>query len=373
MLDPQGFWGAMQSQGAPNIQGDAYMTSYEDRTSRSNDEYNPQNYYQYAIEFPTASGGEVWLFDPGFCHVDSDKGTGENWNTGSTYGYSPHQPVSSFYDLYDSRNTLYHSADDLLVASSGSTFKRTYLRDHELDVSNPLTAPDCSSASWHNGWWKLADGLPGNKTYRLHTYSTDPSSPNDQRNTTALNSFAIYAKSSGGTPRVYGLGAMEAYVRLPGGRACEFYLAQIDAEHAGKTMVINLWDPGDTGNLAANLQILEPTATSATCPTNVQLLRAGRARTTATPRLRQPQRARNVDSVTTNTGGEQPLQRMLADPRDRPAQRLHCAASFVGHGHQRRWLVEDPLQHERQHYQYSTDLTTWEVELRGSPVHLVIP
>ena len=71
----------------------------------------------------------------------------------------------------------------------------------------------------------------------------------DQNNTTALNAFAFYASATGGSPKIYGLGAMEAYVRLPGGTSSEFYLAQIDAIHAGKTMVVNLWDPGDTGSL----------------------------------------------------------------------------------------------------------------------------
>ncbi len=57
---------------------------------------------------------------------------------------------------------------------------------------------------------------------------------------------------------------MEAYVRLPGATSSEFYLAQIDAVHAGKTMVINLWDPGDTGSLGGNVQILQPTSSGFT-------------------------------------------------------------------------------------------------------------
>ena len=78
-LAPQGFWGALQSQGAPNIQGDAYMTYYDTRTSRTNDDYAPERLLPVRHRVPgrRPSGGEVWLFDPGFCHVDSDKGTGE--------------------------------------------------------------------------------------------------------------------------------------------------------------------------------------------------------------------------------------------------------------------------------------------------------
>jgi Flp pilus assembly protein TadG len=53
VLAPHGFWGALQSQGAPNIQGDAYMTYYDTRTSRSNGDYAPDSYYQYEIAFPS--------------------------------------------------------------------------------------------------------------------------------------------------------------------------------------------------------------------------------------------------------------------------------------------------------------------------------
>ena len=372
VLAPQNFWGAMQSQGAPSIQGDAFMTYYDERTSRRNDDYDPEAYYQYAVEFPAgSSGGEVWLFDPAFCHVDSDMGTGENWNTGGSYGYSNPQPVSAFYDLYDTKSTLYHSADDTMVASSGNAFKHSYFHDAELDRRDPISAPDCSGESWHNGWWKLADGLGGNKTFRVHAYSTDPSSQSDQQNSTALNSFAIFAKASGGTPRVYGLGAMEAYVRLPGGRASEFYLAQIDAEHAGKTMVIKLWDPGDTGNLAANLQILRPTASSYQATRfNYSASRGSHHSNTSSCDGR---RGTAVDSVTTNTGGNSlyngcwlTIEIPLPTDYSAPHPSTDTVTSEGGW-----WKIRYNMAGGGS--DYSTDLTTWEVELRGSPVHLVIP
>ena len=48
---------------------------------------------------------------------------------------------------------------------------------------------------------------------------------------------------------------------MPKDKVSTFYLAQIDAIHAGKTMDIDLWDPGDTGNMTATLEILAPTGT----------------------------------------------------------------------------------------------------------------
>ena len=95
----------MQSQGAPNIQGDAFMTQYEIRTGTPNGAgnpdgtndpdaiYDPANYYQYGVDMPAgATGGEVWIFDPGFCDTGTSLGLGENWNTSASLGYDPPQP-----------------------------------------------------------------------------------------------------------------------------------------------------------------------------------------------------------------------------------------------------------------------------------------
>lgn len=67
--------------------------------------------------------------------------------------------------------------------------------------------------------------------------------------------FSIYT-SSAGKPRVYGGGKMAAYTNLAAGKQ-SFYLAQIGNEHAGKTMDITLFDPGDVSG-DAFLRILSP-------------------------------------------------------------------------------------------------------------------
>ncbi len=369
VLVPQGFWGALQSQGAPNIQGDAYMTYYDTRTSVVNDAYGPAAFYQYGIEFPAgSSGGEVWLFDPGFCHVDTDKGTGESYTLGGSNGSSSFNPVSTFYDLFDTRNTPYDQTDDTLIYSSGNAYRQTTWRDTLLDVSSPVTADPCDDLAWHNEWARIAQGLSGGRTYRLHTYSTDPNATSDQRQTTALNAFAIWSTASGGTPRVYGLGAMEAYVRLPGGQSTEFYLAQIDAEHAGKTLAIGLWDPGDTGALAANLQILQPTPSGyAVVPFNYTAAQNSGAAANCNSRS-----GTNVTSVTTNTGGtslyngcwvniEIPLPVTYSAP-------LPSGDPFATEGGW--WKIRYNMSGATT--SFSTDLTTWEVAVRGNPVHLVV-
>jgi Flp pilus assembly protein TadG len=366
VLAPQNFWGALQSQGAPNIQGDAYMTWYDTRTSTANPQYDAANYYQYAIEFPAGtSNGEVWVFDPGFCETGTARGTGEYWAVGGANGYGSRQPISTYYRLYDTNNTPYDVSDDTQAGTSGSSYRRLFFSDHDLGQTN---ADDCSAETWHNDWWQIGIGLQGGRTYRLHTFSLDPDNPDDQLNSTALNAFAIWSKATGGTPKVYGLGAMEAYVRLPGGRSSEFYLAQIDAEHAGKVMVIQLWDPGDTGSLAADLQILEPGATDyVVTPFSYTAKKNSGAASDCNSR-----QGSNVTSVTTNTGGtslfngcwitiEIPLPASYSAP-------LPSNDTFASEGGW--WKIRYNMTGSTS--SNSTDLTTWQVSLRGSPVHLVL-
>jgi hypothetical protein len=371
VLTPQNFWGALQSQGAPNIQGDAYMTYYDTRTSRTNGDYLPQSYYQYAVEFPPgSSGGEVWVFDPGFCEVETGNGTGESWTIGGANGHGSAQPVSTYYRLWDTNGTPFNLDDDTLVGTSGDDFRRLFRSDHVLD-DDPESNTDCSDDSWHNDWWRIGSGLDGGETYRLHTYSTDIANPSDQRNTTALNAFAVWAKARDGTPQVHGLGAMEAYVRLPRGLRSEFYLAQIDAEHAGKTMIIRLWDPGDTTPLSANLQILRPTtSTYEVIPFSYTAEQGSGAAADCGSRT-----GMDVTSVTTNEGGNGvggryngcwlTIEIVLDRDYDAPHPSSDTVTSEGGW-----WKIRYNM--GNQGNDESTDMTTWQVELRGSPVHLVL-
>ncbi len=375
LLVPQNFWGAMQSQGAPNIQGDAFMTKYQDRgpitlngvdAAQDPDAYwDPDAYYNYDVEMPAgATNGQVWLFDPGFCEVATTQGTGESWTIGGSNGYSSAMPVSSYYDLLNTNATPYDLNDDITVATSGTTFQNLSLDDSTLGGSNG--SGSCQGLAWHSGWWLLGSGLSGGSdgtTYRVHTHSD----ASNQDNTTALNAFAIWATASNGTPRVYGAGAMEGYVRLPGGQASQFYLSQIDAVHAGKTMQIDLWDPGDTGSLSASLQILQPT-TGGYTPASFTY-KATRGSTDANASNCSAGSGSGT-SVTTNTGGNSlyngcwlRITIVLPDSYAAPTPPGETEGGW--------WKIKYTMGGSTS--SYSTDLTTWKVQILGNPVHLVVP
>lgn len=373
-LTPRGFWGTMLNQGAEDVNGDAYLPYYETRTSRTNPEYRPDAYYDYAVELPPgATNGEVWIFDPVFCATASSGryGTGDRWFSGTA-------PTSAFYYLYDTQNTPYNLDDDTLVASSGNLFRRIQASDTTLN--GPSGLPSCAQGDvtnpadgryWHNRWWQLASGLsggPDGRVYRVRTSSTDPNDPTDQRASNGHNSFAIWARASGGAPRVYGIGAMQAFSPLQGGQASEFYLAQIEAVHAGKTMEINLWDPGDTGSLAANLQILMPTATGYTPATFSY--RATRGTTNANATACNSTTGSGVTSVTTNTGGSSRFNGCWLTI-EIPIPATYSAPQPPGEQEPGWWKIRYNMSGSTS--DNSFDVTTWEVEIRGNPVHLVLP
>lgn len=401
-LVPQNFWANIQSQGAPSHQGDAYMTKYTTRKSADNPNYcpfrgacasNPEGFYNYAVELP--NGGDIWVFDPGFCDGSSSRGTAEYYTIGGSTGASDPEPVSAFYRLYNTNNTAWDFTDDTRADTQSNTAvgdgdmqPNTFRRglnngvryyDSSLrgEPDNDVSWGDCVGTLGHHEWWKIGSNLPAG-TYRLHTTSHDRILPDDQNDTTALNSFAIWASTTGGGSisniRVYGLGAMEAYFPLPAGEVSQFYLAQIEAIHANKWVDISLWDPGDTGGLSADLSILMPTSggyvqvpfyynsvAGTTIPTNFTC---------------GPTTSSAVSAIETSSGSGahyngQWLRLCFQLPEDwsapaAPADALTptgciCEGWFriqydMGGG-------SNP----------STDLTTWKVEVRGNPVHLITP
>jgi Flp pilus assembly protein TadG len=373
VLAPQFFWGAMQSQGAPAVQGDAHMTGYTTRKSVANPKYDPNEFYNYGVELPAgSSSGQVWIFDPGFCDTAKDasnnnQGTGENWTVGGANGNATVRPISAFYELYSTANTPYDRGDDTLVASSGNTFRRLSLSDPFLGGRSDAAGSCDGTTSWHNQWWQLASGLPAG-TYRLHTASKIQSDTgDDQTDSTGLNAFAVWSKATGGTPRVYGLGAMEAYFPLPAGQPSTFYLAQIEAPHAGKWMDIDLWDPGDTGSLIADLEILTPTGggyTPATFYVNTisgttipSTFTCGPSTSTARTIIRT-----NTGSSNIYNGFWVRLCVHLADTYSAPTPPGETEPGW--------WKIRYTMGAGSN---ASTDLTTWKVSIRGNPVHLVIP
>ena len=367
----RGFWGTMLTQGSTAANGDAYLPKVlNDNNTGSNPMRDTADYYDYSIYMPPgSSGGHVYLFDPLFCATDNQHGAGDYYLSGTA-------AVASYYKLYNTNNQPYNLAAHTLLGSSGSMFASNRYTDSNnggpaVGGTTPGTLQTCTGSfpstdprSTHNNWWDLSayiggsgtlSGGTGGTTYRLRT-TTDPGD-SSQDAVSAYNNFAIYVKASGGTPQVSGLGAMEMFTPLPANKASTFYLAQIDAESgAGKTIEINLWDVGDTQGLPSSLQILQPTSSGWSAVSTMSWTATAVATQNAGPCP-----SGSGSTITTFSGSTKiyngcwlTIQIVLPTTYSAPQNGWWKITYSMGAGTAK-----------------AADLTTWQVNIRGNPVHLI--
>jgi hypothetical protein len=364
-----------------------------------------------------ATAGEVWIFDPAFCATDTggQYGTGDRWFGGSTGA------TSAYYTLYNTFNTPFDLGDDAggVVSQAHNLFVNQQADDDTLfgSGSGPV-ATSCTQGAtaslgdgrfWHNRWYPmqpfvsggLAEETPasaeqpfpiqspgsvtpsllnmtGGNTYRLHTRSTNPSNPTAMDNANGHNSFAIWTRAwCGGSPcasapKVYGLGAMQAFTPLRGGGSAQFYLAEIEPVHEGKSLEIRLWDPGDTGALSADMRVLYPSGgvyNNADLDFSAQAVASG---------------ATNCNGRTDDTVGPiGPLDPYITTNTGGSSQYNGCWLTIVvvipnGYDGNAPGTLDDnwwKIQYDMggSASDNAFDLTTWQVTLRGNPVHLVVP
>ena len=369
------FWAAAEAQGTNRSAGDAYGTYYNPNPTQNN-QYDA-NGYQYAIEVPAGAGStNVDLYDPTFCAVDDQKGTGDHWINWDLSGWPA---VSTYYTLWsDPASTPLDYSDDVVVTASGTLFENKRqvdksgpggpvaspaLRENSASWSTPYSGfanlPDCTSDLYHNKWWTLATvTTPG--TYRLQVTTTNAVNVNDQKGTSAENMWALRAVSTDPTYKayVYGLGKMVIYANVANGTTL-FYLGRIEAVHAGKTMVIQLFDPGDaSGN--SSIEVLKPTSSGYTPATFSYT-----ADSTATG----SKSGTNVTSLRTTISGTGqynnswvtltiPLPKTYTAPLP-PGEPAGTLGGW--------WKIRYSFDN------ITTDTTTWQASIRGNPVHLVLP
>ncbi len=369
-LNARGFWGTMNTEGAENVNGDAYQPFYDDNTSDTNTAYNADDYYNYAVEMPpNSSGGSVYVFDPVFCATSVNRGTGDRWFAGAG------DPVSSFFELYDTKGTLYDRDDDGdPIATSDGLFRNTVASDTTMGGTTSGSPAQCryntdstygDGRDFHNKWYLLASGLsggPNGTIYRVHTTSTDPDNVDAQKGTDGENSFALYVNTTGA--RIYGIGAMQAFTPLSANGSTvqsEFYLAQIDAVHAGKTVEIKLWDPGDTNPLRASLEILVPNSGGwSSVPLDYT---AARGTTNGSAASCNSLRGDDAPSIQTNVGAT-------------PGTYNGCWLTItipIPSGYTAEQDGWWKIRYSMNGTGTSNDVTTWKVAIRGNPVHLIIP
>jgi hypothetical protein len=358
-LASQGFWGAVETRGTNRSNGDAYSTYYNPSPT-VNAGYDP-NGYSYIVELPAGTaGGAVWIFDPIFCATGlrttapfQPLGMGDYW-----FSTALTRNVTTAFKLWDMNETPYSSADDTLIATDGGLFTNmdyvdkgpNYSGNRDYGGYAGASSADCAASPYHNAWWRLASGLSEGQ-YRLQVVTSGGTTGQN-----ALNDFGIQVTTTFGTgARIYGQSRMCAEVNVASSTAL-FYIAQVDAVHAGKTLEIRLFDPGDITN--TTLRIKQPTATGY-ADASFKFTATGSSG--GAPTSGGPQASLQTSNTTTKFYNNQWVTLSIPLPAD------YRAPTPPGETQPGWWKIEYTVGTTGQ------DITTWEVNIRGNPVHLVVP
>ncbi len=162
------------------------------------------------------------------------------------------------FSLYSADSTPLDDSDNpLLSATSCGT--AAYPNPHEYDNGdNGSTRTIMGEDGWADMCVIPASAPAGKYLLTIKNSSTD--------NSGGLNGYAVmasYANNIGATcdgrtdtlcPKVAGKNWISIYASY-GGSTATFFLAEINREYAGKTLLITLFDPGEGGN---TIEILDP-------------------------------------------------------------------------------------------------------------------
>jgi hypothetical protein len=356
-LAPLGFFGGVEGRGGDRANGDAYSPRYNPRPTL-NAGFDP-NGYQYIVEFgPGTVGGAAWVYDPMFCATGAGSSSGRRLGVGDFWFANGGNGFTTVYNLYDMNGTPYTLGDDTLIATSGGLFadidavdKGPIYRGNQNygGGSNGSGSADCQSSPYHNRWWQLASGLTEGQ-YRLQVVT---SSGSDIEN--GINGFGLQATAiSGPSARVYGQSRMEAFIVI--NNTSVFYLAQIEAAHAGKTLEIKLFDPGDITSTSFKIRV--PTATGFVYPT---FTFTSTGSSCGAPTSGGPTTTLTTSSSSCNFYNNQWVTISV------PIASTYNAPTPPGEPGPGWWKIEYVTAGTGQ------DITTWEVNIRGNPVHLITP
>jgi len=241
--DPQAgympnFWANIHGYYTGKGMGDLYSSHCLAWESGSGCNANPdarETGYIYGVEVPAGatSGPTIELYDPAFV-----RGGGDNvLNGDNEQGWDSLPGATTQFTLYAPDPTPLDLSDNAVICQTNYAPRDPY--PWYYTIQNIPWETFCSSPDYGPG------------IYPLQVRILHPSA-----NERGLNRFSMRASTSGDQPRLYGLGDMSIYANVNAG-ITEFYLADVEEIHAGKTLIISLFDPGDaSGN--HNISIVDP-------------------------------------------------------------------------------------------------------------------
>ncbi len=187
-----------------------------------------------------------------------------------------------FDGSYDSSNGQTNGPGDNGLDGDNHTFHTTFTvydtdatKSDISDNTTILCQADLTNQSAYKYTWKDICGASGISAvsggrYLINVRTTDPNWQGDGSNNYALRvvagsqaasctqsnqpaNSACYGAAGVVQPRLSAFNDMSMYNNINGSNA-EFYLANVTPQYAGKTLAIDLWDPGDSnGDVTINI------------------------------------------------------------------------------------------------------------------------
>jgi Flp pilus assembly protein TadG len=348
--DRENFWAAVNGYCAGHESGDKLLARYESySTSSTNsacnngsdqaDDYDP-NGYLYAIELgANATSLKLDVYDASF----NRSGSAADMSLGGNS-----QTITTIFQIYDRNPTPLDLSNLTLiktvtVSTNDSSYQNTWKNFYTW------TAPKAGTYYVRVKTAVEATGSRGTNGFALRAYTG--------------NSFSTCTTIVGQTgysatcPQIHAVSDMSIFANLDGTTA-DFYLAQVDPVHAGKTMRVTLFDAGEG---ASSIQILDPNGNPATF-----------SWTTACNPPTPPSggcSASSVSSLNVAGTGTQPYSNLQSNSKynDRyMTLDIQLPNNYAtAYGGKTWWKVRYAVGNS------ATDRTTWSANIIGDPVHLI--
>jgi len=364
----ENFWAAVSGWCSGRENGDLLQPGYDQTyvggnwtcpsTLPANGNYDPTGYL-YAIDFASTPGQNIAIdiYDPAYSASGSNADNSLKSGSAVTTTYTVYGHTASPFDSPTSTTPLYTR-----TFPSGTTGQNSWVNLYTLNSPTAgryylqvQTAANEANSYGSNGFAiraHPASSAWNNATSVCSTVSTDPA-------------------YSATCPQIHGVAEMSIFANQTGSTA-SFYLAQVDPIYAGKTMQVDLFDPGEG---ASKLEILDPNGNPVTFDWTTPCGTVN-GQTIAAP-------SGNACNTTTHTAGSNGVAYLdVSGSGTQPYGNLSSTSKYSDRTISA--FVKLPANYSTAYagktwwkIRYTTtsgtvtDRTTWSVNILGNPVHLV--
>jgi hypothetical protein len=249
-------WGNIHGPRTDNNKGDQYAAGCrgsDNCGSYTNPNYRPEGYL-YTIDVPTGgvSSMNVQIYDAGIYNRGD-----ETLETGDT-AYTGTGSTSTTWTFYNMDSTPLDVSDNPVATTSQCTSgPRSFTVNQEA-----------SASTYKNKWFSICSRVG---TWNAGRYLLRVKTGGDG---SAANRYAIkVTTTTAAKVRIAGYGDMSMYNNIGSGTSsadvnANFYLAEVDPVHKGKTFRVSMYDPGEVSKTSSTtgtgtVKVLKPDGTVA--------------------------------------------------------------------------------------------------------------